>query len=148
MWAFQAGSVGEGILKFLIAGLTLLCGVLMVVNPVFASGFFTILLSLYFIIDGISEIAVGVGDRQSEELAIGQHAAVGGGDAQQPLAIRQGDAFLEVAPRFLTRPGGYTRILKTGNRRGDNAEMAIIRFVDVVPGVRVASSCTSHSSSA
>lgn len=39
--------------------------------------------------------------------------------------------FQQVAPRFLTRPGGYTRILKTGNRRGDNAEMAILRFVDV-----------------
>jgi len=64
VWAFQAGSVGEGILKFLIAGLTLLCGVLMVVNPVFASGFFTILLSLYFIIDGISEIAVGIGTKR------------------------------------------------------------------------------------
>lgn len=64
VWAFQAGSVGEGILKFLLAGLTLVCGILLVVNPVFASGFFTILLSLYFILDGVSEIAVGVASKR------------------------------------------------------------------------------------
>ena len=64
VWAFQAGSVGEGILKFLLAGLTLVCGVLLVANPIFASGFLTILLSLYFIVDGVSEIAVGIGSRR------------------------------------------------------------------------------------
>jgi uncharacterized membrane protein HdeD (DUF308 family) len=64
VWAFQAGSVGEGILKFLLAGLTLVCGVLLVVNPLFASGFFTILLSLYLIVDGVSEVAVGLGTRR------------------------------------------------------------------------------------
>jgi len=64
VWAFQAGSVGEGILKFLLAGLTLVCGVLLVANPIFASGFLTILLSLYFIVDGVSEVAVGIGSRR------------------------------------------------------------------------------------
>jgi uncharacterized membrane protein HdeD (DUF308 family) len=64
VWAFQAGSVGEGILKFLLAGLTLVCGMLLVVNPLFASGFLTILLALYFIVDGVSEIAVGLGSRR------------------------------------------------------------------------------------
>jgi uncharacterized membrane protein HdeD (DUF308 family) len=64
VWAFQAGSLGEGVLKFLLAGLTLVCGMLMVLNPMFASGFLTILLSLYFIVDGISEIAVGLGSRR------------------------------------------------------------------------------------
>ena len=64
VWAFQAGSLGEGILKFLLAGLTLVCGMMLVANPLFASGFLTILLSLYFIVDGVSEIAVGLGSRR------------------------------------------------------------------------------------
>jgi large subunit ribosomal protein L17 len=38
--------------------------------------------------------------------------------------------FDEVAAKVANRPGGYTRILKTGNRLGDNAEMAIIELVD------------------
>jgi large subunit ribosomal protein L17 len=32
--------------------------------------------------------------------------------------------FDELAKRFASRPGGYTRVLKAGNRLGDNAEMA------------------------
>jgi len=38
--------------------------------------------------------------------------------------------FNEVAPRFLNRPGGYTRILRTRARKGDGAEMALLRLVD------------------
>lgn len=41
----------------------------------------------------------------------------------------------EVAPRFLTRPGGYTRIIKTGNRLRDNAKMVILEWVDKKPEV-------------
>ncbi len=37
--------------------------------------------------------------------------------------------FREVAPRYMQRPGGYTQIFKTGNRRGDNAEMALLRLM-------------------
>lgn len=38
--------------------------------------------------------------------------------------------FKEIAPRYVNRKGGYTRVLKTGVRRGDNAPMALIAFVE------------------
>ncbi|MDT8989942.1 50S ribosomal protein L17 [Curvibacter sp. APW13] len=38
--------------------------------------------------------------------------------------------FNELGPRFKTRPGGYTRILKMGFRVGDNAPMALVELVD------------------
>jgi len=38
--------------------------------------------------------------------------------------------FNEVAQKIADRPGGYTRILKLGNRLGDNAEMCLIELVD------------------
>ncbi|MCB9252463.1 MAG: 50S ribosomal protein L17 [Flavobacteriales bacterium] len=40
------------------------------------------------------------------------------------------ELFSTVADKIGDRPGGYTRILKTGNRLGDNAEMCMIEFVD------------------
>jgi large subunit ribosomal protein L17 len=40
------------------------------------------------------------------------------------------ELFTVVGGKVANRPGGYTRILKTGNRAGDNAEMAMIELVD------------------
>jgi large subunit ribosomal protein L17 len=38
--------------------------------------------------------------------------------------------FVDLAKRFENRPGGYTRIIKVGPRRGDNAPMSLIEFVE------------------
>ena len=40
------------------------------------------------------------------------------------------ELFREISAKVADRPGGYTRILKTGNRLGDNAEMCIMELVD------------------
>ena len=40
------------------------------------------------------------------------------------------ELFREISKKISERPGGYTRILKTGNRLGDNADMCIIELVD------------------
>ena len=40
------------------------------------------------------------------------------------------ELFRTIAPKIADRPGGYTRILKTGFRLGDGADMCIIEFVD------------------
>jgi large subunit ribosomal protein L17 len=49
-------------------------------------------------------------------------------------ALRQKEVVTElftvVGPKVGDRPGGYTRIIKTGNRLGDNAEMCMVELVD------------------
>jgi len=40
------------------------------------------------------------------------------------------ELFATIAPRIMTRPGGYVRVIKTGFRSGDAAEMALIELVD------------------
>ncbi len=57
-------------------------------------------------------------------------------NARRQAAARLGDAdmvkklFDDIAPRYKTRSGGYTRMVKTGPRAGDAAEMVIIELVE------------------
>jgi uncharacterized membrane protein HdeD (DUF308 family) len=56
IWAFKAGSLGKGILVFIIGGLTLLAGFWIITEPFIAAGALTIVLSIYFFMDGFAEI--------------------------------------------------------------------------------------------
>jgi len=42
--------------------------------------------------------------------------------------------FNEIAPKVASRPGGYTRVVKLGRRRGDGAEVAVLELVDYNTG--------------
>ena len=50
---------------------------------------------------------------------------------RDPLVVKK--LFDEIGPRYAERPGGYTRILKTGFRSGDNAPLSILELVDGKP---------------
>lgn len=56
-----------------------------------------------------------------------QPVAVATQEAKSQLALKK--LFEEVAPKYVDRNGGYTRILRVGPRRGDGAETAIIELV-------------------
>ena len=49
-------------------------------------------------------------------------------DLKQPDAVTH--LFEEIAPRYLGRPGGYTRIYRSGFRKGDNAPMVLLEFIE------------------
>jgi len=63
VWAFKAGSLGRGILTFVIGALTVICGLMLVTDPLLASGFLTVMLAIYLLADGIAEISAGIGLR-------------------------------------------------------------------------------------
>lgn len=63
---------------------------------------------------------------------------------QNKFAVKE--LFKEVGPKIASRPGGYTRILKTGTRLGDNADMCIIELVDYNDNLLAAKEETGKSS--
>jgi large subunit ribosomal protein L17 len=50
------------------------------------------------------------------------------GDVEEVDVVKK--LFDDIAPRYVDRPGGYTRVVKIGKRSGDNADMALIMLVD------------------
>jgi uncharacterized membrane protein HdeD (DUF308 family) len=59
-WAFRAQSFGRGLLALLIGGLSVLCGVLMLTQPVLGLLSLTLVLAAYFLVDGVLEIAAAL----------------------------------------------------------------------------------------
>jgi len=60
LWAFRAGSFGKGLLTFALGALTLVCGVAMLANPLFGAGVLTLVVAFYLVVDGATEIALGI----------------------------------------------------------------------------------------
>lgn len=67
------------------------------------------------------------GDLHSRRLAAAYIRNVVSNEETNETALQK--LFNEVAPKYADRKGGYTRVIKTRNRRGDNAPMAIIELV-------------------
>lgn len=55
-WAFKADSFGKGAMVFLIGGLTFLAGLAVIAHPIFSAGVLTIVLAIYFFVDGFTEL--------------------------------------------------------------------------------------------
>jgi len=56
IWAFRASTLGRGVLVFLIGVLTLLAGIAVISHPLLTSAVLTIMLAVYFLADGFSEL--------------------------------------------------------------------------------------------
>ena len=59
----KAGSLGKGIMQFLVGGITILCGLFMFAQPFITMWTITAILMAYFLVDGIFSIIAGVRGR-------------------------------------------------------------------------------------
>jgi large subunit ribosomal protein L17 len=73
----------------------------------------------------VVEKLVTLSRRGAKDLHARRQAIAQVGDEVQVTKL-----FDVIGPRYAGRPGGYTRVLKTAPRKGDNADMAFIEFVD------------------
>jgi len=64
---------------------------------------------------------------RAKEDSVANRRRIGRDIKDEAVAVK---LFTEIAPMFAERKGGYTRILKTGNRLGDAAEMVILELVE------------------
>jgi large subunit ribosomal protein L17 len=76
---------------------------------------------------------VTVSARQKAFIDVGGHARREVGRLIKDHAV-VGELFSTIAPKVAARAGGYTRIVKLGQRRGDGAELAVIELVDFNTG--------------
>ena len=60
IFAFQAGSFGSGLLAFILGLLTVVCGVMMIGDPMLGLGILTVVLIAYLIVEGIFEVFVAI----------------------------------------------------------------------------------------
>ena len=67
------------------------------------------------------------GDLHARRLAAATVRDIWADEKNNVTAVQK--LFSDIAPRYKDRNGGYTRVLKVANRRGDNAPMAIVSFV-------------------
>ncbi|MCZ6889543.1 MAG: HdeD family acid-resistance protein [Gammaproteobacteria bacterium] len=63
IYAFKAGSLGKGVVRLLFGGITVVVGVCMIASPLVGLASLTLLLAIYFLADGLSQIMAGVGAR-------------------------------------------------------------------------------------
>lgn len=82
------------------------------------------------VVNGEEDPAKGVHARRLAAARLARYRTITDedGNVEEIDVVRK--LFDDVAPRYLDRPGGYTRLVKIGKRNGDNADMAIVMLID------------------